>query len=109
MTAIDPEEVAAAAAPDSLGSYLAELARPAGEQTSGPVRSVRTTEHAGQRITVTTTYDVVVDGKPVTARLHVDDNGMLYSPGLPYHQFTSALDAVRALLSTYPDQVGGGA
>ncbi|MFF4866002.1 hypothetical protein ACFY3J_30645 [Streptomyces sp. NPDC001231] len=109
MTAIDPEAVAAAAAPDTLGRYLAESARPTGEHTPGPAPSVRTTEHEGHRITVTTTYDVVVDGTPVTARLHVADSGMLYSPGLPYHQFTSALDAVRALMSTYPDHFGGGA
>lgn len=109
MTAIEPEEIAAAAAPDTLGSYLAEMAQPAGEQTSDPAPSVRTTEHEGHRIAVTTTYDVVVDGTPVTARLHVADSGMLYSPGLPYHQFTSALDAVRALMSTYPDHFGGGA
>ncbi|PJM95910.1 hypothetical protein [Streptomyces sp. CB01373] len=108
MTAIDLEAVAAAAAPDTLGSYLAESARPAGEQTPGPAPSVRTTEHGGHQITVTTTYDVVVDGTPVTARLYVADSGMLYSPALPYHQFTSALDAVRALMSTYPDHFGGG-
>ncbi|MFJ4515645.1 hypothetical protein [Streptomyces sp. NPDC088816] len=109
MTAIDLEAVTAGAAPDTLGSYLAESARPAGEHAPGPAPSVRTTEHEGHRITVTTTYDVVVDGTPAAAPLHVTDSGMLYSPGLPYHQFTSALDAVRALMSTYPDHFGGGA
>ncbi|MFD6279952.1 hypothetical protein ACFWFI_30955 [Streptomyces sp. NPDC060209] len=105
---IDLAELGRVVTPDELGSYLAELDRSEGEPTSSPSQSVRTAQHEGHRITLTTTYDVVVDGTPVTARLHVGDGGMLHSPGLPYHQFASALDAVRALMSAYPDHFGGG-
>ena len=105
---IDFAELDTVATPDKLATYLAALDRPEGEPTSGPSRSVRTAEHEGHRITLTTTYDVVVDGTPVTARLHVSEDGMLSAPGLPYHRFTSALDAVRALMSAYPGHFVGG-
>ncbi|MFI9718962.1 hypothetical protein ACIHFE_04790 [Streptomyces sp. NPDC052396] len=108
-SANDSAELAAAVASDSLGGYLVGLAQSAGERSPGPARSVRTTEHKGHKVTVATSYDIVVDGTPVTARLHVGDSGLLYSPSLPYHRFSSALDAVRALISSYPDHFKGGA
>lgn len=108
-SAIDPAELAAGATAENLGSYLAGLDWSTGEQVSGPAQSSRTTVHEGHQVTVTTTYHVTVDGAPVTARLCVADSGMLYSPILPYHQFTSALDAVRALISAYPDHDEEGA
>ncbi|MBQ0825926.1 hypothetical protein [Streptomyces tagetis] len=107
-SATGPEKTEAVAATESLGSELAESVRPRGETPPAPAPSVSTARHEGHEIMVTTTYEVVVDGRPVTARLHVDDSGMVSSPGLPYHRFASALDAVRVLVSTYPGDFRGG-
>ncbi|MEU5656105.1 hypothetical protein ABZ802_10865 [Streptomyces sp. NPDC047737] len=101
-------DAAELATPDPLARYLAESDLSGREHTQSPSQSVRTAQHEGHRITLTTTYDLTVDGTSVPARLHVGDGGTLYSPGLPYHQFTSALDAVRALMSAYPHHFGGG-
>ncbi|MEU9060687.1 hypothetical protein AB0D13_18005 [Streptomyces sp. NPDC048430] len=101
-------DAAELATPDPLARFLAESGPPGGEHAHGPSQSVRTAQHGGHRIALTTTYDLTVDGTPVSARLHVGDEGTLYSPGLPYHRFASALDAVRALMSAYPHHFEGG-
>lgn len=107
--ALDPAELAAAAAPDGLGRYLAGLPMPPMHHQHGPAKTVRTTEYEGHRIVVTTTYEVTVDEEPVKADLQVDDNGTLYCHGLPNYQFVSALDTVRALIANYPGRFRGGA
>ncbi|MCX5372659.1 hypothetical protein OG613_42400 [Streptomyces sp. NBC_00015] len=107
MTSAIPEELAYTALPEVLAGHLADAVRPL--DTPGQVRSVRTARHGDHDITVTTVHEVIVDGAPVAARLTVDDAGMLHSPGLPYQRFASALDAVRALITAYPDEFGGGA
>ncbi|MFE6828376.1 hypothetical protein [Streptomyces sp. NPDC057690] len=107
MTSAIPSEVVYTAPPEVFARHVADAARPA--KPPGHAPSVRTARHAGHDITVTTTYQVSVDGAPVTVRLTADDAGTLHSPGLPYRRFGSALDAVRALISAYPDHFTGGA
>ncbi|MGW6413621.1 hypothetical protein [Streptomyces sp. NPDC055055] len=106
MTSAIPEELAYTASPETLAGYVADALR----HTEKPdqARSVRTARYEDHDITVTTVHEVIVDGVPVDVRLTVDDAGMLHSPGLPYQRFTSALDAVRALVSAYPGHFGGG-
>jgi hypothetical protein len=106
-SAIEPEALAYTAAPEDLAGYLADVARPV--EGSGPAQSVRVARHGQHGITITTVYEVAVDGSPVGIRLTVDDSGMLHTPGLPYQRFTSALDAVRALIAAHPDDFAGGA
>ncbi|MGI5451774.1 hypothetical protein ACQEWB_01035 [Streptomyces sp. CA-249302] len=106
---IDPSELAAAAEPHGLGTYLSGLPMPPMHHGHGPAKSVRTTEYEGHRIVVTTSYEVTVDGEPVKADFQVDDDGTLYCHGLPNYQFASALDTVRALVANYPDRFRGGA
>ncbi|MEU2074969.1 hypothetical protein [Streptomyces sp. NPDC013489] len=106
MTSAIPEELAYTASPEILAGYVADAVKPT--ETPGPIRSERTDRYKDHDITVTTVHEVIVNGVPVDVRLTVDDAGMLHSPGLPYRRFTSALDAVRALISAYPDQFGGG-
>lgn len=109
MTApFSSEQLAAAVTSDALGHFLAESAGRDSANRPGPTRSVRTAEHDGHRISVATTFEVTVDGRPVVARLHVADNGTIHTSALPYRHFTSALDAVRALVSARPDSFEGG-
>ncbi|MFF4383869.1 hypothetical protein [Kitasatospora sp. NPDC001547] len=105
---IDPNQLGAAAAPAAFGGYLAALPHPPMDHGHGPAKSVRTAEYEGHRISVTTTYEITVDGRPLTAGLDVDDSGMLSCHGLPAYQFVSAVDAVKVLIHTYPDSFRGG-
>ncbi|MER7753290.1 hypothetical protein [Kitasatospora sp. NPDC097643] len=105
---VDPTDLTAAAAPDSLGNYLAGLPAPPMDHEHGPAKSVRTAEYQGHRIVITTTYEITVDDRPLTAGLDVDDSGMLSCHALPAYQFVSAVDAVRVLINSYPDAFRGG-
>jgi hypothetical protein len=66
------------------------------------VRSVRVIENGGRTITVTTTYEVRVDGRLVTLHMMVDEQGQLWSHLCPYQSFASATDLVRHLLRRLP-------
>lgn len=65
-------------------------------------RSVRTLEHQGRRISITTTYEVRVDGRLITLHIMVDEEGQLWSHLCPYLTFASALELVRHLLTRMP-------
>jgi hypothetical protein len=65
-------------------------------------RSVRTLESQGHTITITTTYEVRVDGHLVTLHMMVDEQGQLWSHLCPYQSFTSATELVRHLLERLP-------
>ncbi|MFI6157224.1 hypothetical protein ACIBCA_31590 [Kitasatospora sp. NPDC051170] len=105
---IDPVKLKAAAHPETLGAYLAALPQPPMHMGHAPVTSVRTAEFRGHRISVTTSYEITVDGKRVDAGMDVDNSGMLSCHGLPAYQFLSAVDAVRVLINTYPDAFKAG-
>ncbi|MFD0274367.1 hypothetical protein ACFVHB_10725 [Kitasatospora sp. NPDC127111] len=104
---ITPADLTTAAEPETLGRYLASI-KPAHDHMggmghhAGHSSSVRTAEFEGRQIKIVTTYEVTVDGKPLTAGLDVDDDGMLSCHGLPAYQFTSALDTVRELIRKFP-------
>jgi hypothetical protein len=66
------------------------------------VRSVRTLESRGHTITITTAYEVRVDGRLVTLHMMVDEQGQLWSHLCPYQSFDSATELVRYLLDRLP-------
>jgi len=66
------------------------------------VRSVRTLESRGHTITITTTYEVKVDGRLITLHMMVDEQGLLWSHLCPYQSFASATELVRHLLERLP-------
>jgi hypothetical protein len=66
------------------------------------VRSVRTLEHQGRTVTITTTYEVRIDGRLVTLHMMVDEEGQLWSHLCPYQTFASAPELVRHLLTRMP-------
>lgn len=102
-----PEELAAAADPAILGNYLAEL--PQQSHDHGPLTSIREDEFQGHRIVIKTTYEITVDGAPLTAPLMVTNDGQVHSHALPTYEFLSATDTIRALIENFPDDfaVGG--
>ncbi len=63
-------------------------------------RSDRTLKHQGR--TITTTYEVRVEGRLITLHMMVDEEGRLWSHLCPYLTFTSAPELVRHLLKRMP-------
>jgi hypothetical protein len=65
-------------------------------------RSDRTLEHEGRTITITTTYEVRVEGRLLTLHMMVDEEGRLWSHLCPYLTFASAPELVSHLLKRMP-------
>ncbi|MEU6237250.1 hypothetical protein [Kitasatospora sp. NPDC047058] len=105
---ITPAELIAAADPETFGNYIASI-KPAhdhmggmGGHHPGHSSSVRTAEFEGHQIRIVTTYEVTVDGRPLTVGLDVDEDGRLACHGLPAYQFSSAVDIVQELIRKFP-------
>ena len=74
----------------------------AGHTHEALMRSVRTIESRGHTITITTAYEVRVDGRLVTLHIMVDEQGELWSHLCPYQSFPSATELVRHLIERMP-------
>lgn len=94
---MDQAELAAAADPDALGRYLAGLPEP--HHTHSPRQDL----HRGHRILIDTHYEITVDGRPLHTHITVDNDGELHCHAVPAYQFLSAVEMVRMLIDTYPD------
>ncbi|GAA1190444.1 hypothetical protein F4556_000771 [Kitasatospora gansuensis] len=108
---MDPQALTTAAEPAALAGYLAGLPQPASAHEHGPARSVREDEYQGHRIVITTSYEITVDGRPLTAHIGVSNDGEVHCHALPAYQVLSAVDIVRALIDNFPDDfpaAGGG-
>ncbi|BCT67961.1 hypothetical protein [Nitrosospira sp. NRS527] len=65
--------------------------------------TVREADYEGHHIVVRTTYQIEVDGVPVTGHLGVTDDGQVHYHPIPNMSFASALDMVRQLIDVFPD------
>ena len=70
------------------------------------VPSVREDQYKGHHITVRTTYDIRVDGVPVTGHLGVTNDGRVHYHPVPNVSFASAVDLVKQLIDIFPDDFG---
>jgi hypothetical protein len=68
--------------------------------------SVREADYKGHHITVQTTYDIRVDGVPVTGHLGVTNDGRVHYHPVPNVSFASAVDLVKQLIDVFPDDFG---
>ena len=66
------------------------------------VRSDRVLEHRGNTITITTIYEVRVEGRLVTLHMMVDEDGRLWSHLCPYLTFATATELVLHLIERMP-------
>jgi len=69
--------------------------------------TVREADYEGHHIVVRTTYQIEVDGVPVTGHLGVTDDGQVHYHPIPNMSFASALDMVRQLIDVFPDDFAG--
>lgn len=90
----------------SIGSYVKKHA-PKVEETQGHQHAmsetVREADYEGHHITVRTTYQIEVDGTPITGHMGVTDDGSVHYHPIPNMSFASALDMVKQLIDVFPD------
>jgi hypothetical protein len=67
------------------------------------MESVREADHNGHSIVVRTRYQIEVDRKPVMLPIMVDNFGRVACHALPNYLFLSAIDLVRQLIDTFPE------
>ena len=70
--------------------------------------SVREADYKGHHITIKTTYEIKIDGKLFQGALSVTNGGTVHYHGMPNAGFKSALDLVKAVIDTFPDEYGAG-
>ncbi|HEX8240034.1 MAG TPA: hypothetical protein VF574_09875 [Allosphingosinicella sp.] len=68
------------------------------------MESVRTATHCGHEIVIRTCYEITVDGKPLASHLSVGNDGTLHTHALPEYSFSSAVDLVKAIVESFPDE-----
>jgi acetamidase/formamidase len=74
----------------------------------GPKETVREATYQGHRIVIRTTYEIEVDGEPVSGHLGVANDGRVHYHPVPNLSFPSAVDLVKTLIDTFPDDFEGG-
>lgn len=73
----------------------------------GAVESVREAEYRGHHIVIRTTYQIQVDDVTIDAALHVGNDGHVHYHAIPNLDFSSAIDLVKKLIDTFPDDFQG--
>ena len=92
------------ARPEAYLPHVRGSEPPAGAHTNhGPVETVREDDYYGHRIVVRTTYEIEVDGRPVTGHLGVANDGRVHYHPTPNLSYASAVDLVKSLIDTFPD------
>ena len=65
--------------------------------------SIRKADHKGHHIIVRTRYEIEVDGQMVMGHMGVTNDGQVHYHPMPNSSFTSAVDLVKQLIDTFPD------
>lgn len=66
--------------------------------------TVREVTYGTHTIRVVTSYDIEVDGQPVTGHVLVTNEGSVHYHAIPNQEFPSALDMVKRMIDLAPDQ-----
>jgi predicted component of type VI protein secretion system len=66
--------------------------------------SLREVTYGKHTIRIATTYDIQVDGKPVTGHMLVTNEGSVHYHAIPNQEFASAVDMVKRMIDLAPDQ-----
>lgn len=71
--------------------------------------SLRVADYGKHKIEIATAYTVRVDGRKVPVTIEVWQNGNVFCSALPHYSPASAVDLVKMLIDTYPDDFAGSA
>jgi hypothetical protein len=109
---MDRDELAAAASPQALVAHVRGQARPPGGHGHGGhghgTTSVREVSYEGHDIVIRTTYEIEVDGRSLHGHMGVTNDGQVHYHAVPNLSFASAVDLVKQLIDTFPDDFAGG-
>ena len=107
-----PEDLVQAAQPDAVVERLAEQ-RPEltqrGHGHDSSMESVREATYRGHHIAIRTTYRIEVDGRPIVGHMGVTNDGQVHYHPIPNLGFASAVDLVKQLIDTFPEDFEAGA
>jgi len=105
------DELARASDPESLARHVRQNA-PEMRQKEHPhgeaMESVREDTYGGHHIVVRTSYHIEVDGVPVEGHLGVTNDGQVHYHAVPNLSFASAVDLVKQLIDTFPEDFRSG-
>ncbi len=73
-----------------------------------PAESVREVTHKGHHIRIVTTYDISVDGVPITGHLLISNEGTVHYHAIPNQEFDSMVDLVKRIIDLSPEEFEGG-
>jgi predicted component of type VI protein secretion system len=96
--AVSPDEQAA-----GVERYHARLKQLNDAHQHGE-QSVREVTYGRHTIRIATTYEIEVDGQPVTGHLLVTNEGTVHYHAIPNQEFPSAVDMVKRMIDLAPDQ-----
>jgi hypothetical protein len=99
------DELARDATPESLAEHVDRNA-PAVRQEQhehGVMESVREATYRGHHIVIRTSYRIEVDGVSVEGHLGVTNDGKVHYHAVPNLSFSSAVDLVKKLIDTFPE------
>jgi hypothetical protein len=104
------DELAQAAGPDAIVARVTEPGAELPRQDQGhdhghgmPTESTREATYRGHHIVIHTTYRIEVDGMPIEGHLGVTNDGQVHYHAVPNLSFASAVDLVKQLIDTFPD------
>jgi hypothetical protein len=66
--------------------------------------TVRKDTYKGHAIEIRTTYEITIDGTPVLGHLEVANNGNVHYHPVPNYSSESAIDLLRHVIDTFPDE-----
>ena len=98
------------AQPEALVQRLSEEPSDLPEQGHGHGQSMESTREAtyhGHHIVVRTSYQIEVDGQPIEGHLGVSNDGQVHYHAVPNLGFASAVDLVKQLIDTFPEDFEG--
>lgn len=100
---MNKSELAPAANPQSLVESVRRYRPPHPGHHGGTRENVREATHRGHRITVRTSYHIEVDGVTIEGHTGVTNDGQVHYHPIPNLSFSSAIDLVKQLIDTFPD------
>lgn len=87
----------------SVKKHASQVEEAQGHQQHVTSETTREADYEGHHILVRTTYQIEVDGAPVTGHVGVTDDGNVHYHPIPNMSFASALDMVKQLIDAFPD------
>jgi hypothetical protein len=102
---MDIKKLEKAAEPGAFARFVAGLPRPHhhGHGGDGSIETLREDDYEGHHIVIRTTYRIEVDGKVLAVPLALGNDGQLHVHSLPNYQFASAIDMVKRLIDSFPE------